>query len=77
MKTEEFWCDVVAYYEQLFRERTPARDVREVLALQRVNFTDLLDKFPTLAATDRIDLAPRIKPVLRRLKREFPHERWD
>lgn len=69
-------------YERLFRARTPARTPRHVLAGQRVNFSDLSNWHHQtygehLAASDRIDLAPILKPLIARLRREFPDERWD
>ena len=72
----------VAEYERLFRERTPARNVGHVLAVQRVNFTDIIDWYwhtyhKRLSPVARIDLAPAMAHVVKRLRREFPDERWD
>lgn len=68
---------IMVHYERVWRSRTPSKDVTDVLAINRVTFTDLLREFPQLEAGDRVWLAPAIKKVLFRLRREFPDERWD
>ncbi len=80
--TAERMQALLAAYERIFLERTPAVQVRHVLASQRVNFTDLADWYwreyaELLAPTERRNIAPALVPVIRRLRREFPKERWD
>lgn len=73
--------ELAAEYERLFRERTPARLPQHVLASSRVTFTDLADYWHR---THRVELSRLTQPqfsteveaVRRRLRREFPNERW-
>lgn len=70
-------AEVMVYYEKLWRSRTPARNALDIMARQRVMYSDLLAKFPDLDALDRETIFPAAERLFKKLKREFPNERWD
>lgn len=67
---------IAEFIERTWRERTPAKSVMDVLAFQRVMYSDILNAFPHLGVFGREETVPIHNQVMKRLKKEFPDERW-
>lgn len=67
--------------ESEWRRRTPPQSIYDALPESRVTFSDLADWYAKtyhepLHALARRDLAAVLRPVFKRLRKEFPKERW-
>lgn len=79
--TREQIAAYVAEVERRFRERTPARSIDEVLPEQRVGRGEMrrymLEQFGVGLSLDDVEaLAEPLLELFRRLRREFPGDRW-
>jgi hypothetical protein len=80
MTTDEIAL-LVAEYERKWRLYTPARSPSRVLPASRVPWTEVYTFGADMmgrkwSIDDRIKLEPHITKLLKRLRREFPNERW-
>lgn len=80
--TPERLAELGEAYERIWRRRTPTTQISDIMARNRVTYSDLMDWYFTtygewLTPLDREPIAPVVAKVLKRLKREFPNERWD
>ena len=70
----------VVEFERRFRERTPAQDVLAALPEYRVGRSEMQTWWEAqgyvMTLDTHLELHAALKPVFRRLKREFPDERW-
>jgi hypothetical protein len=71
----------VQEFERLWRSRTPSTSIYDALPGTRVTFSDMNDWYfrtygEYLSATARLEITPALRPVFRRLRREFPQEQW-
>lgn len=79
--TPEQEAAYVAEFERRFRERTPARDVMDVLPETRVGRGEMRTWFQdafgrAVDIDDTIQLDAPLRKAFKRLRREFPEEKW-
>jgi hypothetical protein len=78
--TQEEISAYLAEVERRFRERTPAPDIEAVFAPTRVGRGEMRawfsDTFGRPLGFDEVELAPHMKKLFTRLRKEFPEEVW-
>lgn len=79
--SEEQERAILEEFERRWRSHTPATNPARVLPTYRVPWSEIYTFGSDLlgrpwAISDRLRLEPKVSAVLRRLRREFPRERW-
>lgn len=72
----------VAEFERRFRERTPARQIDEVIANHRVGRGEMRTWFAatfgrSITVDDVLDLQRPLKACFKKLRAEFPSDVWE
>lgn len=81
MNAAEFAAAYVAELERRWRARTPAPDIEAVLPATRVGRSEMRAWFVErygrpITFDEEMDLHPFVAAMFKRLRREFPTERW-